>query len=135
MLAFCDGCIFAWNEAVERLIFVCVWFQNHFPSVFPESVSMLNDVLSQIESQDVSPNPTSYSASRSSTGFDPVSKKCFCKVLGLKIFRCLEPEKATVTHESEDAVYCLKRSILKCELEKAVLSSTLFPCTLFHSVK
>nr|XP_020659275.1 peroxisomal multifunctional enzyme type 2 [Pogona vitticeps] len=41
------------------------------PRTIQESVSLLNDVLSQIESQDVSPNPTSYSTSTSSTGFDP----------------------------------------------------------------
>uniref|UniRef100_A0ABM5FT04 Peroxisomal multifunctional enzyme type 2 n=1 Tax=Pogona vitticeps TaxID=103695 RepID=A0ABM5FT04_9SAUR len=41
------------------------------PRTIQESVSLLNDVLSRIESQDVSPNPTSYSTSTSSTGFDP----------------------------------------------------------------
>ncbi|XP_072848530.2 peroxisomal multifunctional enzyme type 2 [Pogona vitticeps] len=41
------------------------------PRTIQESVSLLNDVLSRIESQDVSPNPTSYSTSTSSTGFNP----------------------------------------------------------------
>ncbi|XP_033019637.1 peroxisomal multifunctional enzyme type 2 [Lacerta agilis] len=50
---------------------ICDFNNANKPRTIQESVSMLNDVLSQIESQDVSPNPTSYSASRSSTDFDP----------------------------------------------------------------
>ncbi|XP_061480659.1 peroxisomal multifunctional enzyme type 2 isoform X2 [Rhineura floridana] len=50
---------------------ICDFSDANKPQTIQESVSMLNDVLSRIESQDVSPNPTSYSASRSSTGFEP----------------------------------------------------------------
>ncbi|XP_034955482.2 peroxisomal multifunctional enzyme type 2 [Zootoca vivipara] len=50
---------------------ICDFNNANKPRTIQESVSMLNDVLSQIESQDVSPNPTSYTASRSSTDFDP----------------------------------------------------------------
>ncbi|KAJ7335672.1 hypothetical protein JRQ81_013613 [Phrynocephalus forsythii] len=49
------------------------------PRTIQESVSLLNDVLSQIESQDVSPNPTSYGTSASSSGFDPA------KFIGYKL--------------------------------------------------
>uniref|UniRef100_A0A8D0B8T4 Peroxisomal multifunctional enzyme type 2 n=1 Tax=Salvator merianae TaxID=96440 RepID=A0A8D0B8T4_SALMN len=50
---------------------ICDFSNANKPRTIQESVSILNDVLSQIESQDVSPNPTSYSASGSSAGFDP----------------------------------------------------------------
>nr|AQM55162.1 hydroxysteroid 17-beta dehydrogenase [Eremias argus] len=50
---------------------ICDFNNANKPRTIQESVGMLNDVLSQIESQDVSPNPTSHSASRSSTGVDP----------------------------------------------------------------
>lgn len=42
--------------------------------LFPESLVMLNDVLNQIESQNVSPNPISHSAPTSSSDINPVSK-------------------------------------------------------------
>lgn len=42
--------------------------------LFPECLVMLNEVLNQIESQNVSPNPISHSAPTSSSGIDPVSK-------------------------------------------------------------
>ncbi|XP_044302177.1 peroxisomal multifunctional enzyme type 2 [Varanus komodoensis] len=58
---------------------ICDFNNATHPRTIHESVSMLNDVLSQIESPDVSPNPTSYSASASSTGFDPA------KVVGQKL--------------------------------------------------
>ncbi|XP_042304608.1 peroxisomal multifunctional enzyme type 2 isoform X2 [Sceloporus undulatus] len=52
---------------------ICDFDTANHPRTIQESVSMLNDVLSQIESQDVSPNPTSYSTSAFSTGFDPAN--------------------------------------------------------------
>ncbi|XP_028604434.2 peroxisomal multifunctional enzyme type 2 [Podarcis muralis] len=59
------------EEVQNKWEIICDFNNANKPRTIQESVSMLNDVLSQIESQDVSPNPTSYSASRSSTGFDP----------------------------------------------------------------
>ncbi|XP_053263872.1 peroxisomal multifunctional enzyme type 2 [Podarcis raffonei] len=59
------------EEVQNKWETICDFNKANKPRTIQESVSMLNDVLSQIESQDVSPNPTSYSASRSSTGFDP----------------------------------------------------------------
>ncbi|KAH0628150.1 hypothetical protein JD844_008946 [Phrynosoma platyrhinos] len=50
---------------------ICDFDNANHPRTIQESVGLLNDVLSQIESQDVSPNPTSYSTSTFSTGFDP----------------------------------------------------------------
>ncbi|CAI5787102.1 peroxisomal multifunctional enzyme type 2 [Podarcis lilfordi] len=59
------------EEVQNKWETICDFNNANKPRTIQESVSMLNDVLSQIESQDVSPNPTSHSASRSSTGFDP----------------------------------------------------------------
>uniref|UniRef100_A0A803SP04 Hydroxysteroid 17-beta dehydrogenase 4 n=1 Tax=Anolis carolinensis TaxID=28377 RepID=A0A803SP04_ANOCA len=50
---------------------ICDFDNVNHPRTIQESVSMLNDVLSQIESQDVSPNPTSHTTSAFSTGIDP----------------------------------------------------------------
>ncbi|KAJ6669702.1 hypothetical protein lerEdw1_000251 [Lerista edwardsae] len=58
---------------------ICDFHNASRPQTIQESVSGLNDVLRQIESQDVSPNPTSYRTSASSTGFDPT------KVIGQKL--------------------------------------------------
>ncbi|XP_066470082.1 peroxisomal multifunctional enzyme type 2 isoform X2 [Tiliqua scincoides] len=49
---------------------ICDFHNASKPHTIQESVSQLNDVLRQIESQDVSPNPTSYRAPAFSTGFD-----------------------------------------------------------------
>ncbi|XP_053154341.1 peroxisomal multifunctional enzyme type 2 [Hemicordylus capensis] len=58
---------------------ICDFNDANKPRTIQESVSILHDVLSQIESQDVSLNPTSYSASASSLGFDPA------KAIGQKL--------------------------------------------------
>lgn len=50
---------------------ICDFHNATKPQSIQESVSGLNDVLRQIESQDISSNPTSSRASASSTGFDP----------------------------------------------------------------
>ncbi|XP_073200882.1 peroxisomal multifunctional enzyme type 2 isoform X4 [Lepidochelys kempii] len=50
---------------------ICDFDNASKPRTIQESVSILNDVLSQIESEEVSMNPTSYTRSASS-GFDPI---------------------------------------------------------------
>ncbi|XP_030423714.1 peroxisomal multifunctional enzyme type 2 isoform X1 [Gopherus evgoodei] len=63
---------------------ICDFDNASKPRTIQESVSILNDVLSQIESEGVSMNPTSYTRSTSS-GFDP--SKCVGQKLPTVVYK------------------------------------------------